>query len=212
MPEPKINKIPMFWEDYISHLPVCASLVNNFELIRAEILEHIHKNNPLITYPEYLVNNIPLYHNYWKAFPLSSFSGEFVEISNTVDKKYLDDVVSYNKEKCPVTSRIVSEGEKAGYISNVFVSRLIPNSIINPHTGWSNNWMRVHLCLVEDPNCKITVGTETKAWKTGKLLAFKDGGIYPHSVRHNGTTERIVLSIDISKNYLMTSCNELKIW
>jgi aspartyl/asparaginyl beta-hydroxylase (cupin superfamily) len=62
--------------------------------------------------------------------------------------------------------------------------------------------MRVHLGLVCDPLCEITVGPDKRTWKEGELLAFKDGGAYPHSVTHNGTHDRLILIFDLTLDYL----------
>jgi aspartyl/asparaginyl beta-hydroxylase (cupin superfamily) len=87
-------------------------------------------------------------------------------------------------------------------LRNVFVSRLIPNSTINPHRGWTPDYLRMHLCLVADPGCKMTVGDVTRTWEVGELMAFKDGGPYLHHVKHRGQHERIILSYDIDLNYV----------
>jgi aspartyl/asparaginyl beta-hydroxylase (cupin superfamily) len=62
--------------------------------------------------------------------------------------------------------------------------------------------MRIHLGLVCDPECKITVGDETMTWEEGKILAFKDGGPHYHQVKHNGNKDRYILSIDLKLDYL----------
>jgi hypothetical protein len=55
-----------------------------------------------------------------------------------------------------------------------------------------------------DPGCVITVGNEQRVWENGKIIAFKDGGPYPHSVKHNGTKQRIIASFDVDLSYLKT--------
>jgi len=101
-----------------------------------------------------------------------------------------------------VTNSMIFELEEQGILRNVFVSRLIPGSVINPHRGWTPEFLRIHLCLVEDPHCHITVGDETVTWTQGELLAFKDGGPYLHDVRHHGQIERIVISFDLKLTYV----------
>ena len=46
------------------------------------------------------------------------------------------------------------------------------------------------------------MGPVTRTWQTGQFLAFKDGGPHLHSVVHEGQHERIILSYDLSLNYL----------
>jgi aspartyl/asparaginyl beta-hydroxylase (cupin superfamily) len=92
--------------------------------------------------------------------------------------------------------------EEAGHLRNGFVSRLRPGSVIHPHRGWTNQYLRIHMGLLCDPACRLTVGTETHAWRPGQLLAFKDGGPYLHSVRHDGSRDRVVVSFDLRLSYV----------
>jgi aspartyl/asparaginyl beta-hydroxylase (cupin superfamily) len=192
-----------FWEDYLQDVPICKDIVNNFSDIRSEILQFIKEPKSLFDYPKYNVGDTPLYKKHWKAVPLSNFDGEFISIhSSELEKEYVRNIIKKTKLACPVINSIIHDLEEEGNVANVFISELIPGSIINPHRGWTDKYMRVHLGIFCDPECKITVGSKTKTWEEGKLLAFKDGGIYNHSVKHNGTHRRIILSIDILLDYL----------
>lgn len=229
-----------FWQDAIKDVPICQDLIENFSMIKDEIINFIQSPNALIDYPKYNVTltpsdltdyrnptvytTVPLYEYYWKAVPLSKFDGEFISMNEDLDEYYkgynvdletikkslhvkhkkelLDLIVNNAKRNCPTVDKVISSLENEGNLANCFISRLIPGSVINPHRGWTPDWMRVHLGVVCDPGCKITVGKETQTWEEGKILAFKDGGIYPHSVKHEGTSERIILSMDIKLSYL----------
>lgn len=199
----EIPNEPYFWEDRIAKLPICVELLKNYKTIKEEVEAFIKTPEILQDYPKYKVFDKELYDVYWKAFPLSNFDGEYVEFDEE-QHEFIKELASLAKLNCPTIQKIISGLEADGKVANVFVSKLIPGSIINEHHGWSDKWMRVHLGLICDEECKITVGKETKAWKEGKLLAFKDGGPYLHSVRHNGKSERIILSIDISLDYIQT--------
>ena len=118
-------------------------------------------------------------------------------------------LIAMFRGKLPVSSSTIGPLEAQGHLRNVFVSRLIPGSVINPHRGWTPDYLRVHLCLVEDPGCRITVGPQTRTWCTGEILAFKDGGPHLHSVVHEGQHERIILSYDLSLRYLAQFIPEL---
>lgn len=210
---------PRYWDSYLADAPICVALKKNFESIRDEVLKHISENNPLIDYPKYKIVNpvtkiemIDLYDNYWKAFPVTRFADEFISDSPMFHSAEVKKIIEFNKLHCPTVHNVVKDLEDQKLLANAFVSRLIPGSILNPHRGWSNNWMRIHLCLKEDPGCVITVGGEQRTWKEGELLAFKDGGIHLHSVKHNGTTDRIILSVDVSINYLKQYSKELAKW
>jgi hypothetical protein len=59
------------------------------------------------------------------------------------------------------------------------------------------NILRVHYCLVNDDNCNITVGDETKQWIENDFLIFNPYGLHRHSVNHDGTKDRTVLIFDL---------------
>lgn len=203
-----------FWEDYLQQVPLYKNLIDNSEIIRQEILEYLKLPNSLVDYPMYLVegeNNegIPLYQNYWKAIPMTNFEGEYLaDYSTPIEKSFFNILIQRTKKYCPFTNSLIQDLENESNLANCFISRLLPGSIINPHRGWTDNFMRFHLGLVCDPECKITVGEETKTWEVGKVLAFKDGGSYLHSVIHNGTQERIILSMDVRISYLKQFVSE----
>ena len=189
---------PPFWDQELHRLPWCRELVAQGASIAEEILELIRKFRPFMPYPKY--GN--LYNNTWDAFPLSVFQGEHIELSKEKLSVSMTPLIQMFRTKVPVTSSLIGPLESQGHLRNVFVSRLIPGSIINPHRGWTPDYLRIHLCLVPDPGCRITVGGITRTWKAGQLLAFKDGGPYPHSVEHSGTHERIVISFDLNLQYV----------
>lgn len=198
-----------FWEEYLNDVPICQELINKFDLIRDEVVEYLKNPQALFDYPQYNVGNSPLYQHHWKAVPLSNFDGEFISIhSNEQQKMYLNYVIGESKKSCPIINSIISDFESKGIVSNVFISELVPGSVINPHRGWTDKYMRVHLGIICDPECKITVGDVTKTWEEGKLLAFKDGAFLMHSVKHRGTSKRVVLSVDILLDYLKKYVNK----
>jgi len=193
---------PYFWDSIISNAPICCDLLENYQQIKTEVLEYIKDPTTLHDYPKYRVHyndtDYNLYDHYWKAVPMSQYEKEYIDQKATPEQmQYIQSIIARSKKACPTVDKIISKLENDGNLANAFVSRLIPGSIINPHDGTSPHFMRIHLCLVEDPDCKITVGNETRTWEEGKLLAFKDGGPYLHSVKHDGVSERIVLSIDV---------------
>jgi hypothetical protein len=195
--EPHHNE-PPFWDHVLSQVPWAVDVLSKACEIREEILRFIPQYRPFMPYPKYA----NLYNNTWDAFPLSIFQGEHIELSKEKLALNMDPLIKTFRKQLPVTSSTISTLEEQGHLRNVFVSRLIPGSIINPHRGWTPDYLRIHLCLIPDPECRITVGLETRSWVVDKLLAFKDGGPYLHSVIHAGTHERIILSYDLSLSYL----------
>jgi aspartyl/asparaginyl beta-hydroxylase (cupin superfamily) len=188
---------PPFWDDQLHHIPWCLSLLEQAESIRSEVLALIKDFRPFMPYPKYA----NLYNNTWDAFPLSIFQGEHIELSKEKLAVSMAPMIRMFRAHLPLTSSTIAPLEAEGHLRNVFVSRLIPGSVINPHRGWTQEFLRIHLCLIEDPGCRITVGADTRTWRQGQLLAFKDGGPYHHSVLHQGHQERIVLSYDLSLRY-----------
>jgi hypothetical protein len=204
-----------FWENYLNNFPLYNKLVDNYGVIKEEILNYLQLPDALFDYPMYLVEGedkqgIPLYENYWKAIPMTNFEGEFLaDYASPDEKQFFNFLIERTKRLCPFTNSIIEGLEKENNLKNCFISRLLPGSIINPHRGWTDDFMRIHLGLVCDSECKITVGEETKTWEEGKIIAFKDGGEYLHSVKHLGKTERIILSMDIRIDYLKTYVHQL---
>ena len=196
-----------FWDQYLEDVPLCKHLVQYSKDIKLEVLNYLEQPDSLHDYPIYMIeggNNapIPLYENFWKAVPFSKFVGEYVSDLDSEEYDTILAMAEYSKWNCPTISTLISGLESQGDLANCFLSKLIPGSIINPHRGWTADFMRIHLGLICDPECKITVGEETRTWEEGKLLAFKDGGEFPHSVKHQGTSERIILSLDLRISYL----------
>jgi aspartyl/asparaginyl beta-hydroxylase (cupin superfamily) len=204
---------PRFWEEYLIHEPVCQQLCENWEKIRDEILD-LKKNYPnwFTKYPKFKVEDpdtrekVRLYENDWSITALSKLSESYNVENNRAEKtggSSLEKLVKrYRGKLLPTLNSIIGELDKDETLSNVFVSILSPGVIIKPHVGYSKDYMRIHLGLICDPECKITVGDETKTWEEGKILSFKDGGPYYHQVQHNGKSDRYVLSLDLKLSYL----------
>ncbi len=196
---------PPFWDDQLHRIPWCMKLIEQAEPIRAEVLALVQNFRPFMPYPKYA----NLYNNTWDAFPLSVFQGEHIELSKHKLALNIAPLISMFRAKLPLTSSTIEPLEAQGHLRNVFVSRLTPGSIINPHRGWTQDYLRIHLCLIEDLGCRITIGGVTRTWQRGQLLAFKDGGPYLDSVLHQGQQERIILSYDLHLRYAASFIPEL---
>jgi Aspartyl/Asparaginyl beta-hydroxylase len=203
---------PEFWEDYLHEVPIYKSLIEHFSQIRDEVLRYRESDNPFVDYPQYNVYDLEtseektLYDHYWAVIPFSHFEGEvmdFIQMPGIENfPEFLAARIKHARENCPTIDSVISPLESEKNLANSFVSRLVPGSVIRPHTGWVQDWMRLHLGLICDPDCHIKVGTQHRTWEEGKIIAFKDGGPYPHSVVHKGTKERVVLSVDVRLSYL----------
>ena len=188
---------PPFWNRELTAIPVCQQLLAQYTEILLELTELFLERKPFLAFPDY-----GLYSAGWEAFPLSVYEGEFND--NVVACTHMDmSRLAHSMRVCiPVLGRLISPLEEDGSLRNVFVSRLKPGTFIRPHQGWTKNFLRVHLGLLCDPGCRITAGTETQTWRPGQLLAFKDGGPYQHSVVHEGSRDRVVLSLDLRLTYV----------
>lgn len=213
-------KEPEFWEDVIKDLPVCIEFRNNYKQILAELQEYLAGpmafslfNYPKISVPDTENSNesVELYSgNSWKITAVGvlpnekmtawggTFIEEYVKKNLGVD---LHEAIPETRPLLPVITKITSELGQQGVLCNAFVSILSPGTTIAPHRG-DEDLMRIHLGLICDPECAIRVGDEYRVWKEGELIAFKDGGPYPHSVEHKGTVDRWVLVFDLTLDYL----------
>lgn len=89
------------------------------------------------------------------------------------------------------------------HIAGVVFYAAQPGAVINHHYGVDTTYsnFRLHLCLTADPDCVFDIENERHSWKEGDLFGFDDCTYY-HGIKHNGTTPRIVLVIDIKKSLL----------
>jgi len=201
-----------FWDDCLVNEPCCSEFLSSWEKIRDDVFFAI-ENYPqfFVDYPKYKINlpgsdkRVRMYENDWKVTAWSKFDGQYSEVDR-VGKKLGNSVEKlfnrYIKKNIPNTYAIIEKYQEQGILANVFVSILSPGSVIHPHQGHLNDYMRCHIGLVCDPGCKITVGDVTRTWEPGKLIAFKDGGPYYHSVKHEGENDRIIFSFDLKLDYL----------
>lgn len=220
-----MNDTNLFHENKITELKLFSDLTTKYKTIKTEVLNLYNNNYSILhDYPQYKIQGYDcLWENYWKCAPYTQFEGEHVEIHGSAKVKYVsnDDnnrliegnnndeiykkvltLTNLTKAICPTLYSVVEEGDKLGYFRNGFISVLKPGSILNPHSGWTKKFLRVHLGIQCDPQCKITVGQKTQTWQEGKILAFCDGDT--HSVKHLGTIPRIITSIDVSIDWLKT--------
>ena len=220
-----------FWNEEVMQIPVCQELVKNWEIIKEEALFFLSNQNPntkngksttlltsrFIKIPEVKDNKITDNLIYlsdkgnWEVAYIASNkirqnAGEFNDLNKFYQKitvrntgRTIEENADYAIECFKTFNKIVNE-MCPDKVSACSISLVSPGTYISPHFG-SSGFLRCHLCLVNDDQCIITVGHETKKWEEGKILAFKDGGPYPHSVVHSGTKDRIVIIFDIDFDY-----------
>jgi aspartyl/asparaginyl beta-hydroxylase (cupin superfamily) len=77
----------------------------------------------------------------------------------------------------------------------VFFSTLEPRSTIDPHTGYTNAHLRVHLVIRPNEGARFRVADEWRSWKDHELLVFDD--TFEHEAVNEDDDERVVLLFDI---------------
>jgi aspartyl/asparaginyl beta-hydroxylase (cupin superfamily) len=193
-----------FWDNYIQEVPICKTLLENQETIKQEVLSILDKDL-LAEHPNYSYDGSgkTLYEKYWKAIPLT----EPADHHHPEYRDYIKELLLISRMHMPKTYSLIEEFDKSREIISAMVSKVIPGSYIRQHTE-PVEYMKVHLPIICDPKCKMLVNDQTNVWEEGKLLCFNGGEM--HGVSHEGTNQRVVLSIDLSLNYLIKYVPELK--
>lgn len=105
---------------------------------------------------------------------------------------------------CPGTSAMLEEVDLQripGYAPECMFSVLQAKSRIPPHHGSANGRVIVHLPLVVPEHCgALRVGSETRSWSEGRLLAFDDA--FRHEAWNESEASRAVLIFDTWNPYL----------
>jgi hypothetical protein len=224
------NLEPKFWEDYISDIPCVIAVKENWQQIMLELEEQIEETNSFwlwsvprvtVTHDEFKSptnkENLKLYEGTsWKMMGTgvevesAGFTGLGEEVGRRVvkmkTKMPYEEGLRKLQSTLPKTVSILSEYSDRKEMCNTSLSVVSPGTKINPHRGDPSH-MRVHIGLKCDPGCSISVGNddvgyESRIWEPGKIIAFKDGGNYCHSVTHNGVADRWVLLFDMPLTYV----------
>ena len=82
-----------------------------------------------------------------------------------------------------------------GVPGEAMFSLLKPRTRIPPHHGYTNTKLTVHLPLVIPPGCGIKVGSETRGWTEGQVIAFDDS--YLHEAWNGSDALRAVLIFEV---------------
>ncbi len=71
----------------------------------------------------------------------------------------------------------------------------VADSHLRPHCSVDNLRLRLHLALQVPEGCAIRVGTQTRQWQPGRVLAFEDS--FEHEVWNRGQARRAILIVDL---------------
>lgn len=105
-------------------------------------------------------------------------------------------VIERNKLLCPTANSILMKYSQ--YIDAFGYSLIQPGTYIHPHIDLDDD-VRIHICIVEDYECKLYFDDTSYALRNGEVLAFD--GSYRHSLIHNGIHDRIHLLFDLKREY-----------
>jgi len=152
-----------------------------WKLIRDEYLNYskdneipLHKSiNSIIADPDKL--------NKWNTLYLRAYGND-----TDVCEKFPETMKLINKIPCTLAN----------------FSVLQPGAKIEKHVGLYKGILRYHLGLVipkDYKNCFININDEKYFWKEGKNLIFDD--VVDHSVENNTNEERIILFLDIKRDF-----------
>lgn len=106
--------------------------------------------------------------------------------------------ISPYAQRCPATLAALADApleRVAGRAPFILFSKLTPGAWIEPHTGFLNTRLVVHLPLIVPEGCWFRVGAETREWVRGQAFAFND--TIDHEARNTGAGTRVVLIFNI---------------
>jgi hypothetical protein len=87
------------------------------------------------------------------------------------------------------------DGECTAFpLADVLFSSHAPGTTLTPHCSWDGFRMRLHLGLRIPDGCGIRVGTESRQWEPGRVLAFHDS--FEHETWNHSQERRMVLIVD----------------
>ena len=156
--------------------PFAAKLQAGFSVIRREFLANMEHRQSLSK--EELGNRVSVEDNQWKLLYLK--------------EPFTD---NYTRESLffPETMKIIEDCDEEFLL--IKFSAIVPGTHIKPHTGPSNDRLRVHLSLIHTGGARIRVGSEWRTWRDGEVLIFDSS--WEHEVYHDGPDKRTVLILDI---------------
>ena len=150
------------------------NLEENWLVIKQE-LEQISSND-FLDWPEK-----HLYGKGWQTFGLYAFGMK----------------LNKNCRLCPETTKLI---ENVPDMVTAGFSSLLPNTHIQPHTGYPEGLLRCHLGLIGCSGCSLRVGDDIRDWQEGKCLVFDD--TTEHEAWNRGDRNRVVLLLDFRSKEL----------
>jgi ornithine lipid ester-linked acyl 2-hydroxylase len=161
--------------DYKKLYPFLETLKENRQLILDEV-EHLEN---FVDYPErdlYIPKT-------WTIFPYFGFG---VTIDNNIRQ----------------SPKIYNLIKSIPGVKTALLSRMVPNSKLNPHQGWaffSNKILRVHYVIKANKESYMIVNNERKKQNDNDIIIFDDAKM--HYAENNGDTDKLVLILDFKRPF-----------
>jgi hypothetical protein len=209
---------------YFKSNPITDELVNNWKILREEFFlvakdqELASQDNQLTSV---LAKKTPAYSKTNQNN--TNYRGTFKSIQLYMTSSLLDDIEKANGGWTTETERINHKCLEMMPLHKSFLLKnkdiigafnyniSYPGSRLKHHLGLDNQYIRLHLCLVESAGCVFDIENWQHSWKEGELFGFDDGNVY-HGTDHKfyyGTDNkfknsipRVILMIDMKKSYL----------
>lgn len=198
---------------YFNNCPVIDSLSYNWKIIKEEFysaLIHID----ILKQDKILSNDLTSSGKKPNALDIL-YSGSFKGINLYIKDSLID---SYEKEEMKwkeyEKERINPLINKMPFMKDFFKKNknLLgsitfnishPGSTLRHHFGLDPNYIRIHLCLLEDKRCVFDIENNRHIWSEGEIFGFDDYYVL-HGTRHypDGHGPRIIMLMDINKDYL----------
>ena len=178
-------------EYYKTDIPWCKTLRNNYLTIKDEYISY-HKNNTLKRFKELddTQSMIDLSDIPWEVIILRVYN------KDTNNIKYF-----------PKTYELLSSIPGCSF---AMFSVLHSGKIIPEHSGPYNGILRYHLALItpkDNTHCLLILNGIHYRWKEGEDVIFDD--TFCHSVINGSSESRVVLFIDIKKEFNNLFLNSL---
>lgn len=198
----ELNQIIFTKSPYIffNSNPYTDELVNNWQLIRDEYLNHIQS---LPNYPKPKGSS---------HFAKEIYSGQFDLFSIMLRSSLLDEKekkqinwlpdekirwMQHRMQDQPTISNWTVKHQDI--LGAVTYNSAGPGADLKCHWGLDPDYLRLHLCLIEDPGCAFNIEGWRHSWKEGELFGFDDAHVL-HGTSHRGQHIRTIVLIDILKS------------
>jgi len=151
--------------------PFLKPLEDNWEQIKTEFL-----GIPKDDFEKYFVDE--LHNGKWKVWGLYYQQQWFLE----------------HMQQCPKTTELI---QQIPGLSEAGFSILEAGAKLEPHVGWTDQFMRCHLPLICTPKAYLSVEGEQYIWTEGKIVVFDD--MKEHYAVNESDIDRVVLIVDFKK-------------